>query len=111
MKTRMFTDSWPLLESLGSSGQIEEKALRQSVVALKQNLEDGEVDSFSWIAGTEIVADVFTKQGSQREVLDEIVTNNMFKHAKNEDNMVYLDDGEIKIKNLRTKAEKNGGKR
>ena len=43
--------------------------------------------------------------------LDEIVIDNMFKHAKNEDNMVYLYDGEIKIKNLRTKAEKNEGKR
>ena len=67
--------------------------------------------SFSWIAGTEIVADVFTKQGSQREELEEIVKKNVFKHAKNEDNMVYLEDGEIKIKNLRTKAERNAEKR
>ena len=85
--------------------------MRQSLAALKQNLEDGEVKSFSWITRTEIVADVFMKQGSQREVLDEIVMDNTFKHAKNEDNMVYLYDGEIKIKNLRTKAEKNEGKR
>ena len=85
--------------------------MRQSLVALKQNLEDGEVKSFSWITRTEIVADVFMKQGSQRDVLDEIVVYNMFKHTKNEDNIVYLDDGEIKIKNLRSKAEKNEGKR
>ena len=31
MKVRLFTDSRPLLKSIGSSGQIEEKALRQSV--------------------------------------------------------------------------------
>ena len=42
--TRLFTDSRPLLESLGSSSQIEEKALRQSVCFLKQALEDGDVD-------------------------------------------------------------------
>ena len=111
METRMFTDSRPLLESLGSSGQIEEKALRQSLASLKQNLEDKEVYSFSWIAGTEIVADVFTKQGSQREELEEIVKKNVFKHVKSEDNMVYLEEGEIKIKNLRTKAERNAEKR
>ena len=111
METRMFTDSRPLLESLGSSGQIEEKALRQSLVSLKHNLEDKEVYSFSWIAGTEIVADVFTKQGSQREELEEIVKKNVFKHVKSEDNMVYLEEGEIKIKNLRTKAERNAEKR
>ena len=46
METRMFTDSRPLLESLGSSGQIEEKALRQSLASLKHNLDDGEVNSF-----------------------------------------------------------------
>ena len=36
MKVRLFTDWRPLLESIGSSGQIEEKALRQSVAYLKQ---------------------------------------------------------------------------
>ena len=43
VKTRIFTDSRPLLESIGSSGQIEEKQLRQSVAYLKQELEDGEM--------------------------------------------------------------------
>ena len=57
------------------------------------------------------MADVFTKQGSQREELEEIVKKNVFKHSRNEDNMVYLEDGEIKIKNLRTKAERNAEKR
>ena len=97
IKTRMFTDSRPLLESIGSSGQVEEKSLRQSVAALKQNLKDGEVDRFSWIAGTEIVADVFTKQGSERESLDEIVTRNVFRHAQNVDNLVVCENEEIKL--------------
>merc|ERR1712105_348187 len=106
IETRMFTDSRPLLESIGSSGQIEEKALRQSVVSLKQNLEDGEVNSFSWIAGTEIVADVFTKQGSQREALDEIMLEKVFRHAQTVDNLVLFEYEEIQIKNLVTKAGK-----
>ena len=74
------------------------------MVSLKQNLEDAEVDRFSWIPGTEIVADVFTKQGSARESLEEIVTRNEFRHAQSEDNLVVYEDGEIKIKNLMTKA-------
>jgi len=106
INTRMFTDSRPLLESIGSSGQVEEKSLRQSVAALKQNLEDGEVDRFSWVAGTEIVVDVFTKQGSEREFLDEIVTGNVFRHAQNMDNLVIYENKEIQIKNLITKAGK-----
>ena len=63
LKVRLFTDSRPLLESIGSSGQIEEKALRQSVAYLKQSLEDKEVTDYSWIQGEEIVADILTKQG------------------------------------------------
>ena len=78
VETRLFTDSRPLLELIRSSGQVEEKSLRQSVAALKQNLEDGEVSRLSWIAGTEIAADVFTKQGSERETLDKIVLRNVF---------------------------------
>ena len=34
MEMKIYTDSRPLLESIGSSGQIEEKALRQSVASL-----------------------------------------------------------------------------
>ena len=76
------------------------------MAALKQNLEDGEVASFAWIAGTEIVADVFTKQGLQREALEEIVLDNTFRHAQTRDNLVVFEDDKIKIKNLVTKAGK-----
>ena len=55
---------------------------------------------------TEIVADVFTKQGSQKEVSNEIIMDNVFKHSKNEGNMVCLEDDEIKIRNLTMKADK-----
>ena len=73
---------------------------------MKQSLEEGEVASFVWIAGTEIVADVFTKQGSVREALDEIISSNVFRHAQTVDNLVVFEDDEIKIKNLITKAGK-----
>ena len=106
IRTRIFTDSRPLLESIGSSSQIEEKALRQSVSFLKQALEEGEISRFSWIEGTEIVADVFTKQRSKRESLDEIVLENRFRHALSKDNLVMFENEEITIKNLATKEAK-----
>ena len=84
---------------------MEEKTLRQSIPSLKQNLEDAEVERFSWIPGNKIVADVFTKQGSERESLDEIITKNVFRHARTEDNMVIYENEEIKIKNLITKVQ------
>ena len=67
-----------MLESIGSLSQIAKTALRQSVANLKQTLEDGEVDEFSWIEGKEIVTDILTKQGLKRVVLDEIVNDNEF---------------------------------
>ena len=106
IETKIYTDSRPLLEYIGSSGQIEEKVLWQSVASLKQTLEDGEINSYSWIEGTEIVADVFTKTGSERESLDEIVLENIFRHAQTEDNLVVYEDEEIQIRNLVTKAGK-----
>ena len=81
IRTRIFTDSRPLLESIGSSGQIEEKNLRQSIMYLKQSLESCDVLGYSWIQGEEIVADVLTKIGSRREALKEIVMENRFRHV------------------------------
>ena len=110
MKVRLFTDLRPLLESIGSSGQIEEKALRQSVAYLKQSLEDEEVTAYSWIQGEEIVADILTKQGSKCEVLDEILVKNEFKHANTEDNKVTYEGDEFKIRNRVTKKDKEAEK-
>ena len=41
---KIFMDSRPLLESIGSTSQIEEKALRQLIASLKQSIEDGDVE-------------------------------------------------------------------
>merc|ERR1712074_341061 len=95
IKTRLFTDSQPLLESIGSSGQVEEKILRQSVASLKQSMEDKDVARYSWIIGSEIVADALTKQGPPRQSLEELVTQNIFRHALTDDNLVVHTDGEI----------------
>ena len=110
MKVRLFTDSRSLIESIGSSRQIEEKALRQSVAYLKQSLEDEEVTDYSWIQGEEIVADILTKQGSKRAVLDEILVKNEFKHARTEDNKVTYEGDEFKIRNKVTKKDKEAEK-
>ena len=73
---------------------------------MKQSLEEGEVLGYSWIQGEEIVADVFTKQGSRRDVLEGIIKKNKFKHAQTKDNLVVYAGDEFKICNLVTKKEK-----
>ena len=61
---------------------------------------------FSWIQGEEIVADVFTKQGSTRDALEEIVRSNNFKHAETKDNLVVFEKDEFKVRNLVRKKKK-----
>ena len=102
---RVFTDSRPLLELIGSTKQIEEKQLRQSVANLKQLLEEKDVEQYSWIEGTEIVADALTKEGSKRKELDEIIGENKFEHAQTKDNLVTYENEEIKITNLMKKRD------
>ena len=106
VRARLYTDSRPLLETIGSSGQIEEKNLRQSVMFLKQSLERGDILGYSWIQGEEIVADVLTKQRSRREALQDIVMENKFRHVQTRDNWVYYENGEIKIQNLVMKRQR-----
>ena len=52
------------------------------------------------------MADVFTKQGSKRDMLEEIVKKNKFRHAKTKDNLAVFDNDEFKVWNLVTQKEK-----
>ena len=60
---------------------------------------------YSWIEGTEIVADTLTKEVSKRKELDEIIDGNQFEHGQTKDNLVTYENEEITIKNLMKKAE------
>lgn len=76
--------------------------MRQSIAYLKQALEEGEITAYSWIQGEEIVENVFTKQGSKRDALGEIMDYNKFKHTQTQDNLVEFEEDEFKVHNLMT---------
>ena len=59
---KIFTDSIPLLESIGSTKQIEEKMLRNSITDFKEDLQYQRISSFSWLATGEMLADILTKE-------------------------------------------------
>ena len=103
IKVKIFTDSRPLLETLGSTSQVAEKGLRKSIAYLKEHLKLGSVESYGWIEGKDIIADILTKTGSKRSELDEIMMEGYFKHVQDEKNCVKFKDGEVKIKGLATK--------
>ena len=68
-------------------------------------LEEGEIVGFSLIEWEEIIADIFTKQDSKREVLEEIVRENKFKHALSRKNLMVYEEEEFKVWNLVTKKK------
>ena len=70
IKVKVFTDLRPLLETLGSTSQVAEKGLRKAIAYLKENLKLGSVESYEWIQGKDIIADILTKTGSKRTELD-----------------------------------------
>ena len=105
IKVRVFTDSRPLLEKLGSTSQVAEKGLRKVVAYLKEFLKLGSGEKYVWIEGKEIIVDVLTKTGSKRIEIDEIMLEAYFKNALEERNCIKYRDGEIKIEGLATKAK------
>jgi hypothetical protein len=97
---RIFMDSKPLLESIGSIHQVEEKLMQNSITGMKDVLYDGVVESFSWLNGTtDMVADVLMKECGWNKDLEDLVTENTFWLFKNQDNKVSCFEGEIKISN------------
>ena len=102
---KIFTDSIPLLESIGSTKQIEEKMLRNSITDFKEDIEQGCVESYSWLETREMLADVLTKECRKNIRLEEVLLKNSFSRIQNEDYKVILGDGELKLVNKSSQAD------
>ena len=96
---KVYSDSLPLLDSIASSKQVEQKLLRNTMSDLKQKLVDGDVCAFSWIETKAMTADVLTKEGGEIENILEVVRENKFEKANSDKNMVIFSDSEMMVKN------------
>ena len=102
---KLYTDSKPLLESISSTHQVEEKLLRNSITDMKDSLYEKIVTSFSWLDGEkDMVADVMTKECKDNKDLSDIVMKNKWRNVFNEDNVVKNKDGEIRMFNRKNKT-------
>ena len=101
---KLYTDSKPLLESISSTHQVEEKLLRNSITDMKDSLYENRVTSYSWLDGEkDMVADMMTKVSKDNKDLSDIVLNNRWRNVFNEDNVVKNKDGEIRMFNRKNK--------
>ena len=102
---KLFTDSKPLLESISSTHQVEEKMLRNSITDMKDALYERRITSYSWLDGEkDMVADVMTKVSKDNQDLSDIVLRNRWRNAFNEDNVVKNKEGEIRMFNRKNKV-------
>ena len=104
IKVMVFTDLGPLLETLGRTSQVAEKGLRKAIAYLKEHLKIGSIESYGWIQGKDMSADILTTTGSKRTLLDEIMLEGYFRHGLDEKNCVKFKNGEVKIEGLATKS-------
>ena len=94
---RVYTDSKPLLDSIASTKQVEQKLLRNTTTDLKKKLELGNVESYSWIETKSMTADVLTKEGGDIENILEVVRENEFRKANSQQNMVIFRETEMMV--------------
>jgi hypothetical protein len=97
---KLYTDSKLMLESIGSTHQIEEKQLRNGITDIKDMFSEGKISAFCWLdRDTDMVADALTKETKFNMDLISIVIDGRFRSSDKEDNMVICDDGEVKMIN------------
>ena len=94
---KVYSDSKPLLESIASSKQVEQRLLRNTMTDLKEKLASGVISSYSWVDTKSMVADVLTKESGDTEKVLEIVRENVLEIAHSKKCLVVYEDGEIAI--------------
>jgi hypothetical protein len=100
---KLYTDSKPLLESISSTHQIEEKQLRNTITDMKDMLQDKRVSTFCWLDTRDMVADALTKETKPNEDLESMVLEGKFRNSDKEDNKVICEDREVKMINRKNK--------
>ena len=75
----MFTDSKPLHESLYSTKQVDRKSIRHVIQMMKDSIERGEAHQFHWIDTKNMLADIFTKDSANSEVIRKVLEQGSLK--------------------------------
>ena len=103
IKVRIFTDSLPLLESIASIHRVDERLMQDFIDYLKEKLQTGEVESFSWLDSRDMLADVMTKDMRETQDMVEVLWRNKFRLFNHHNNLVIYSNNEFKIMNRKLK--------
>ena len=68
------TDSKTLIDSIGSSKQVDEKTIRHLIAWIKEQLETKSVSRIKWVNTLQQLADVFTKKNAKTENILNVIS-------------------------------------
>ena len=97
MDVKVFTDNRPLLESIASSKQVENKMMREVIADMKEKLMEKKVNAYEWIETKKMVADMLTKEKLETKDMDDIVRRNEYDGLEKQKLKVIADDLEIRM--------------
>ena len=97
VKIDLYTDSKPLMDSIASTKQVEQKMMRPIINNMKDKLTDYEIRSFRWLETKKMVADILTKEKMTNRDIDEIMYNNEYEGIGERKDRVVFNGVEIKL--------------
>ena len=80
-----------------SSKQVEKRYIRSDVHILKQFIEEKLIDKIVWIGDTHQIADILTKDKSDKIGLDEMMRDGRLRVVRNRTNYIYHDGRDYKM--------------
>ena len=96
-KSILFSDSDSTLKSIVSSKQVERRYIRSDVHILKQFIEEKLIDKIVWIGDNHQIADILTKDKSDKIGLDEMMRDGRLRVVRNRTNYIYHDGRNYKM--------------
>ena len=79
----MYTNSKPLFESIYSTKQVDRKTMRHMIQGMKDSLARGEVNSFHWIDTKKMLANIFTTDSANCDLVKRVIKEGNLKQAIN----------------------------
>ncbi len=73
MKVRAITDNESARAAIYSESEVQERMLRADIAILKDMIEEGRILEVRWVAGRDMLADLLTKRGVNKNALLDVI--------------------------------------
>ena len=103
----MYTDSKPLFESIYSKKQVDRKTVRRVIRGMKDSLTRREVNSFHLIDTKKMLADIFTKDSANYDLVKRVIEDVNLKHAIDTEEIGNKETGEDSDSRSASQSESN----